>query len=120
MSLYPSNNLISSIATLFNGSYLALYTSNPGADNTGTEVAGGSYSRKAITFGSVSGGAIRNTGAVTFTGLPNGTITHYGIMSASSGGNLRAYGPLNSQLVSISGDEVSFPINAIEVAVAGS
>jgi len=118
----PSNAMITSIAALFSGGtpYLALYTSNPTAADSGTEVTGGSYARQAITFGSVTGGAISNTIALTFAGLPAGTIPYYGIRSAASGGTLRGFGPLNSSAVTVSGDEITFAIGAVQVTIAGS
>lgn len=122
MALAPSTTMIASIANLFSTGtpHLALYTSNPGAGNTGNEVTGGSYSRKPITFGSVSGGTISNTSVINFTGLPAANITHYGIMSAATGGQLRGFGPLNNSLISVSGDEVYFNTGSVQVTIAGS
>jgi hypothetical protein len=122
MSLAPSTTLIESTLDLYTGGtpYLALYTTNPTAADIGTEVTGGSYSRKAITFGSTSGGARSNTASISFPGLPAATITHYGIRSASTGGTLRAFGPLNSSMVAVSGDEVTFAVGAVEISLAGS
>ena len=122
MSLAPSTTMIASIAALFSTGtpYLALYTSNPTAGDSGTEVTGGSYARQAITFGAVVGSSISNTGAITFSGLPTATITHYGIRSAASGGTLRGFGPLNSPVLAQSGDELVIPIGALQVNVAGS
>lgn len=122
MALFPSNTMLSSIAALFSGGtpYLALYTTNPTAADTGTEVTGGSYARQAITFGSLTGGSISNTGSITFSGLPAGTVTHFGIRSAASGGTLRGFGPLNSSAVVIAGDEITFNIGALQVSIAGS
>lgn len=122
MPLFPSNSMTSSIADLFKEGtpYLALYTSNPTAADTGTEVSGGSYVRRPITFGSLSGGAISNTVAISFSGLPTATITHYGIRSAASGGTLRAFGPLNSVAATVNGDEVVFNIGTVQVSIAGS
>lgn len=122
MALAPSTPMIASIANLFSTGtpHLALYTSNPTAGDTGTELTGGSYSRKPITFGSVSGAAISNTSAITFTGLPGATITHYGIKSAATGGQLRGFGPLNNTVVSVSGDELTFNIGSVQVTIAGS
>ena len=58
--------------------YLAIYTSNPNDDNSGTEVSTGGYTRQAITFGAPSGGAITNSSAEAFTatGASWGSITH--------------------------------------------
>lgn len=121
MALFPSNTLLESTLDLYtNGAYLALYTSNPTAADTGTEVSGGSYARKAVTFGSTSGGARSNTSAISFAGLPAATITHYAIRSAATGGTLRAFGPLNSQMISLNGDEMVFAVGAVQVSLSGS
>lgn len=122
MALFPSNTMITSIANLFSTGtpYLALYTTNPTASDTGTEVTGGSYARQAITFGSVSGGVMSNTVAITFSALPTATITHYGIRSAASGGTLRGFGPLSATAATVSGDEIVFPIGSVQVTITGS
>lgn len=78
---------------------LALYSTNPTASDVGTEVVGGGYSRKSITFGTntvVSDGTqISNTGVVTFTQASNDwtTATHWGLRIV--GGALVTYGTLS-------------------------
>lgn len=120
--LYPSNQTITAALNLISEGtpYIALYTSNPTAADSGTELNGGSYSRKPITFSSVTNGGISNTSTITFTGLPTATITHYGIKSAASGGTLRAFGPLNNTMVSRDGDELVFNTGQIQVNLSGS
>ncbi len=96
MSNYLENALIN--ATLRNTSYtspaavyVGLYTSDPGEGNTGTEVSGGSYARTAVTFGSPSNGVSTNSASVTFPTATGtwGTVTHVGILDATTSGNLR-------------------------------
>jgi hypothetical protein len=122
MPLFPSTTAIESTLDIYTDDtpYLALYTSNPTAGDSGTEVTGGSYARQPITFGSTSGGARSNTVAVNFAGLPTTNITHYGIRNALSGGDLLAFGALNSAVASVTGDQVTFAIGAIQVSLAGS
>lgn len=122
MAVLPSSTVIESALDLITSGtpYLALYTSNPGPTNTGTEVTGGSYARKAITFSATSGSARTNTAEIRFPGLPAGTVTHYGILSASTAGTLRAYSPLSSSFTNVSGDEVVFNVGGISVGVGGS
>jgi hypothetical protein len=81
--------------------YLALFTSDPGRDGSGTEVSGGSYVRQAITFGAPSFDAISNTGTVTFpvATAPWGTITHWAIFDAVSSGNLYVFNQLDTAIV---------------------
>lgn len=122
MSMLPSTAFIGLIYGLLTGSthYLALYTTSPGAGDTGTEVTGGSYARQAITWGSIVGSTLSNSGAITFSGVPAATITHFGIRSASTGGTLKLYGALNSSVATISGDEVIFPTGNLTINLAGS
>lgn len=122
MPLFPSTTTIESTLDIYTSTtpHLALYTSNPTASDTGTEATGGSYARQAITFGSTSGGARSNTSAITFSGLPVSTITHYAIRTASTGGTLLAFGPLNSSVASISGDQIQFAVGQVSIGLAGS
>jgi hypothetical protein len=89
--------------------YLALFTSNPADDASGTEVStsGTAYVRKAITFGSASSGSISSNADVTFdqaTGGGFGTVSHFGIFDASSAGNLLFYGAFTSSKTIEAGD----------------
>lgn len=82
--------------------YLALYSNNPTADDTGSEVSGGSYARQQLSFANASGGSKVSNTAETFSSMPATTVTHWGIRDASSGGNLLYFGafdlpiPLNA------------------------
>lgn len=122
MSNYLENALIN--ATLRNTSYtspatvyVGLYTTDPGEGNTGTEVSGGSYARTAVTFGSPSNGVTTNSGAVTFPTATGtwGTVTHIGILDASTSGNLLYYTPLDASKSIASGDV--FTISAGNLSV---
>ncbi|MEK4879495.1 hypothetical protein MKZ09_15625 [Paenibacillus sp. FSL R5-0908] len=74
--------------------YLALYTSDPTQADTGTEVSGGSYVRKAITFAvaSLENGkmTVRSSTDVEFpiATADWGLVTHVGLRTALTGGNL--------------------------------
>lgn len=122
MSVLPANNIITDTLNLVKAGtpYLALYTTNPTAGDSGTELTGGSYARQAITFGAITAGAIKNTATITFTGLNAATITHWGIKSAATGGTLRIYGTLSSTAVVVTGDQVQFPISSITINLSGS
>jgi len=72
--------------------YLALYTTDPTVADTGTEVTGGSYSRKSISFAAESGGSAASNAAINFTSMPTTTASHWGIRDAASGGNLLYFG----------------------------
>ncbi len=100
--------------------FLALYTTNPTDADTGTEVSGSGYSRQTITFGSASGGSSTNTNTVTFTasGGNFGTITHWGIRDASTGGNLLVYGALTASRTVTDGESLVFNPSTITVTTA--
>ncbi|MDY8095877.1 hypothetical protein UY456_23190 [Paenibacillus polymyxa] len=96
--------------------YLALYTSNPTAADTGQEVSGGGYARQEVDFAAptsesytqyhpitgqqviFSKRTIKNSADIV---LPTATadwgkITHIGIRDADTGGNLLYYGALDT------------------------
>lgn len=122
MPVLPTTSLITSTLNLIKNDtpYLALYTATPTISGGGTEVTGGSYARQAITFGTITAGSMSNTTALTFSGLPSATITHYGILNASTSGTLKVFGLINSTAVVISGDQIQFPIGSITINLSGS
>lgn len=83
--------------------HFALFTAAPSDSGGGTEVTGGNYARKNITravgtFDAAASRATQNTGAITFA-TPNagwGTVTHWGMFDAGSGGNLLIHGALTT------------------------
>jgi hypothetical protein len=124
MSNYLENALIN--ATLRNTSYtspatvyVGLYTTDPGEGNTGTEVSGGSYARTAVTFGAPSNGVSTNSGSVTFPTATGtwGTITHIGILDASTSGNLLYYTPLDASKSIASGDVFTISTGNLSVTL---
>lgn len=88
------NNAWGSPATV----YLALYITDPTDADSGTEVSGVNYARQTITFGTISGGVVSNSGAITFPTAGAGgwgTVGWVGIRDAASGGNLLLHSPLD-------------------------
>lgn len=96
--------------------YLALYTSNPTDADSGSEVTGGSYARQAISFGAASSGTCATDTTLTFSSMPSGTITHWGVRDASTGGNLLVYGSFASPSTLSSGD--SFTVTSGDLTVS--
>lgn len=88
--------------------YLALFTTDPAEDASGTEVSGGGYARiAAASWAAPSNGATSNSADVDFgyaTGGAWGTISHAALFDASSGGNMLIYGPLASSKTVADGD----------------
>jgi len=99
--------------------YLALYTSDPGDDNSGTECSGTAYARQTIAFTVVNDTA-SNTSAVEFptAGSAWGTITHVGILDALTSGNLLAHGALTASKTIASGDVFRVPAGDLDITLA--
>lgn len=98
--------------------YIALFTSNPAEDASGTEVStsGTAYARQSATF-TVSGNEATNSAAIEFptATASYGTVTHIGVYDASTGGNLIAYAALTTSKAIDTGDVLR--INSAELDV---
>jgi len=94
--------------------YIALYTSDPTAADTGTEVSGGAYARQAITFAAPSLEAgkqtVKNAADVEFPVATAdwGLVTHIGLRTAAMGGNLMWFKALDNPRTIQSGDRPKF------------
>lgn len=98
--------------------YVALFTTAPSDTGGGTEVSGGSYVRKAVTF-TVTGDTASNTAAVEFDAATAswGLITHAAIFDASTTGNMIAYAPLAvSKNIGV-GDVLRVPAGELDVTM---
>jgi hypothetical protein len=116
--------------------YLALYTSAPTDAGGGTEVAGGGYARVNLapgnanwtaTQGGTSGDSSGTGGATTNAVLIQfpppianwGTVTHFGIVTAASGGSLLIWDAIASPLIVMSGGPgPSFPAGSLRITVS--
>jgi hypothetical protein len=116
--------------------YLALFTAAPSDSGGGTEVTGGSYARVnlapldanwAATQGGTSGassgssGLTSNAVAITFAAPTAnwGTVTHFAIYDALTGGNLLIWDALTASRTILNGDpSPSFAPGALQITVA--
>ncbi len=141
MSDYLENKLIDQ---LFRGQaapttstlYVGLLTAAPSDTGGGTEVAGGSYARVSVgsslanwsgtqsagstAASSGTGGQTSNNAAITFP-TPSagwGTVTHFGIYDAASGGNLLFWGALTIAKTINQADTVTFPAASLSITFA--
>ena len=93
--------------------YMALFTSDPGeGGSVSGEPSGNGYARTAITFAAATARRVTQTGIVTFPQVVTaswGTLTHWAIMDASSGGNMLAYGALQTSIVTVVGNVPFIP-----------
>jgi hypothetical protein len=100
--------------------YVGLFTTDPTDAGSGTEVAGGSYARTAVTFGAPSNGVATNNADVTFPTATGtwGTITHVGIHDASTTGNLLYHSSLTASKTVGTGDVFKITSGNLSVTLA--
>lgn len=100
--------------------YVALFTSNPDEDASGTEVStsGTAYARQSATF-TVSGNEATNSAAVEFptATASYGTVTHVGVFDAASAGNLIAYAALTTSKAIDTGDVFRIPSGDLDITL---
>jgi hypothetical protein len=141
MSDYLENKLVDQ---LFRGQtapttstlHVALLTAAPSDSGGGTEVSGNAYARVAVassltnwagtqsagstTASSGTGGQTSNNTVITFP-TPTatwGTVTHFGIYDAATGGNLLFFGTLTIAKTINQSDTVSFPAGSLTITFA--
>lgn len=141
MSDYLENKLVDQ---LFRGQsapttttlYVGLLTGAPSDTGGGTEVSGSSYARASVTSSlanwsgtqtagstdasSGTGGQTSNNAAITFP-TPTGTwgtVSHFGIYDASTGGNLLFWGALTINKTINEADTVTFPAASLSITFA--
>lgn len=98
--------------------YVALFTAAPSDTGGGTEVSGGAYVRKAVTF-AVTGDTASNTAAVEFDAATTnwGLITHAAIFDASTAGNMIAYASLTTSKQIDVDDVLRIPAGDLDVTM---
>ncbi len=102
--------------------YIALFTAAPNDAGGGTEVAGNSYARAAVTndathFPAASGGSKANGVAINFA-TPTGswgTITHFAIFDALTSGNMLYWGAMSSSIAVGLNNAVTIPIGNLTI-----
>ena len=109
-------------ANLAGETFLALITTNPGGDGSGTEISYSGYARKPIVWGSpsINGtlGEIKNTNLIEFGTVPSttGLLAGYAaIMTALTGGNVVYYGALGANYPLMQGVKPTVPIGSLTV-----
>lgn len=124
MSNYLENKLLDH--TLRNVSYtpaaqvyIALFTSDPSEDNLGTEVSGGGYSRKLISFNAAGSGIITNSTDIIFdiASANWGNISHVAIFDSLSAGNMLYYGALTTAKTINSSDQLKIVSGDLSISL---
>ena len=83
--------------------YLKLHTGDPGDD--GTSNAATETTRKAVSFGSASGGSMSSSATVEWTSVSTSeTYSHWSMWDASTAGNCLWTGALSSPVTVVAGD----------------
>ena len=102
--------------------FVALYISDPTDDNVGTEIAGGAYVRQQIAFTAPVKPAgektqISNSAEIRFpvASADWGTISHFGIITAATGGNLLAHAAVPVPKIIENGDEAKFNVGTLTI-----
>lgn len=116
--------------------YVALYSAAPSDGGGGTELAGNGYARVAVTASlaawagtqsagsttasSGTSGTTSNNAAVTFPTATGAwaTATHFGILDASTAGNLWIWAALSTAKTAGIGDTPSFANGQLTLTVA--
>lgn len=106
--------------------YIGLMTAAPALDGSGVvEPSGGSYARVAVTnnltqWPAAASRTKSNANEIAFPTATAGwgTISHVGIFSASSGGDLLGYQALATARGVLNGDTFKLPAGDLQVTVA--
>ncbi|MFW5438739.1 phage tail fiber protein [Paenibacillus apiarius] len=104
--------------------YIALYTTNPTAVDTGQEVTGGAYQRLEVPYANViienGKKTIKNSADIVFSVATAdwGAVTHAGIRDAASGGNLLIFGALKSPRSILAGDRFRIMENELVLTLS--
>lgn len=105
--------------------YMALSTADPLDDGSGlNEPAGGAYARASVTnnlteWPAAAGGSKSNASQISFPTATAlwGTVTHFAILDAASGGNMLAHGALTNPKTIDPGDTASFDVGDINITL---
>lgn len=100
--------------------YIALFTTDPAEDASGTEVStsGTAYVRKVAAF-TVTGNTASNSAAIEFPTATAtfGTVSHVGVFDAVTNGNLIAYAALATSKVIDTGDVLRIPTSDLDITL---
>lgn len=125
MSDYLENEILDHILgtgayTMPTTVYVGLSTGSFNDDNSGTELSGSGYARQAIAFNAASSGTADNSGAVDFPAATGswGTVSHFGLFDASTGGNLLIHGALTASKAVATGDILSIAAGDMDITAA--
>ena len=125
MSNYLENEILDHILatgayTMPSAIYIGLSTGSFGDDASGTELNGNGYTRKVMAFDAAVAGTADNSGAVEFSAATAswGTVSHFGLFDASSGGNLLIHGAFTAAKLIDTGDILKIAAGDLDITAA--
>ena len=125
MSDYLENEILDHILgtgayTMPSSVYVGLATATFADDNSGTELTGNGYTRVAATFNAAASGTADNDAAIEFSAATSswGTVSHFGLFDASSGGNLLIHGAFTTAKLIDSGDILKISAGDLDITAA--
>jgi hypothetical protein len=100
--------------------YVALFTSDPTDAGSGTEISGGSYARRSVTFAAPSDGVSLSNADCTFPTATSswGTVGWIGLYDALTAGNLLYHTPLDVSKTIATGDIFKISSGNLSVTLA--
>ncbi len=125
MSDYLENKVLdhvlaTSAYTMPSAIYIGLSTGSFNDDNSGTELSGNGYARQSIAFDAAVSGTADNTAAAEFSPATSswGTVTHFGLFDASTGGNLLIHGAFTVGKLIDTGDILKVSAGDLDITAA--
>ena len=100
--------------------YAALYSTAPTVSTSGTELTGNGYARVLTTFASPANGAASTNSATTFGPCTTNnwlTVTAFGIVDASTGGNIMYFKPISGRNIKV-GDSFTIDSGNLTITIS--
>lgn len=100
--------------------YVGLATASFADDNSGTELSGSGYTRKSAAFDAAVSGTADNTATIEFPAATGswGSVSHFGIFDASTGGNLLIHGAFTTAKTIAQGDILRISAGDLDITAA--
>lgn len=99
--------------------YISLHYDSPELDGLGgSEIAGAGYARQLTPFSMPSNRVIWTMADSIFTGLNSAQLTHFGVWTDQTNGNMFAFGELPSKLIVLQGQGYVLKAGDIAISIA--
>jgi len=125
MSDYLENEILDHILgtgayTMPSAVYVGLSTASFNDDNSGTELTGNGYARVSATFSAAASGTTSNSAGIEFSAATGswGSVSHFGLFDASSGGNLLIHGAFTTAKSVATGDILKIATGDLDITAA--